>query len=337
MNVKQNIPADRSWEKIIRKYSNPVLRRSIWQIVNTFLPYAVLIFLMYLSLNLSYWITLALAIPASGFLIRIFIIFHDCGHGSFFRKQRANTILGSICGFLSFTPYKSWHHHHKIHHATAVNLDKRGIGDIWTLTREEYESASGRSRFIYRSFRNPFVMFTIGPLYLLLIQNRFTNKQMTKENKQNVYLTNLVVLVMSLSMILLMGLKGFLLIQLPVLFLSHSIGIWLFLIQHNFEDINWERNDEWDYKSAALEGSSFLKLPAVFQWFSGNIGYHHVHHLSPRIPNYNLERCHNENEIFSAVKPIYFFSTFRFLKLHLWDEKNQKMISFSALRQPVYA
>jgi omega-6 fatty acid desaturase (delta-12 desaturase) len=230
-----------------------------------------------------------------------------------------------------------WHHHHKIHHATSANLDKRGIGDVWTMTKDEYMSAPEKTRRFYRLFRNPFIMFIIGPFYVIFFQNRVTKKTMTKQEKTSVYLTNLFILLVGFTLSMLFGLKNYLLVQLPAILLAHSVGIWLFLIQHNFEDVEWERTDNWDYLKSALKGSSFLKLPAVFQWFSGNIGYHHVHHLSPRIPNYNLERCHNENEMFSVVKPIYFFSTFRFLKLHLWDEKNQKMISFSALRQPVYA
>lgn len=319
---------DRSWEMIIKRYNKPTLSKSIWQIVNSFVPYAVLWYLMYLSLQFSYLITLLLAIAASGFLVRIFIIFHDCGHGSFFKSARANNITGIISGIVAFTPYRMWHHHHRIHHASAVNLDKRGIGDVWTMTRTEYMNAPLKQRRIYRLFRNPFVLFIIGPLYVILKQNRFTNKKMNSEDKKNMYLTNIAILLIAAGISLLIGLKAYLMIQLPILFISHSIGIWLFLIQHNFEEIEWERNESWNYKTAAFKGCSFLKFPPLFQWFTGNIGFHHVHHLSPRIPNYNLERCHYENEIFSVVKPIRFFETFKFLNLHLWDEENQKMISF---------
>jgi omega-6 fatty acid desaturase (delta-12 desaturase) len=283
------------------------------------------------SLQYAYWLTLILSVFASAFLIRIFIIFHDSGHGSFFKSAKANNVTGVISGILAFTPYHMWHHHHRIHHATSANLDKRGIGDVWTLTKEEYIYATNKNRLIYRFFRNPLIMFIIGPLYVVFFQNRTTKKTMTKEEKRSVYFTNIMILAISVAMSMLIGLKEYLMIQLPVLFLSHSIGIWLFLIQHNFEDVEWDRTKDWDYFKSALKGSSFLKLPAIFQWFSGNIGFHHIHHLSPRIPNYNLPRCHYENEIFNAVRPITFLQTFKFLKLHLWDEQNQRMIGFGSL------
>ena len=329
---------NRLWEKVIRKYNKPDVKKSIWQIVNSLIPYAFMWYLMYLSLQFSYAVTLLLALIASGFLIRIFIIFHDCGHGSFFKSAKANNAVGMIAGFLTFTPYQMWHHHHRIHHASAVNLDKRGIGDVWTMTKEEYLNSVKPAQRYYRFFRNPFVMFIIGPLFVIFFQNRVTRKRMNREDRIHVYITNVAILLMSAGLIMLMGWKAFLMIQLPVIFFSHSIGIWLFLIQHNFEDINWERNDNWDYKTAAFRGCSFLRFPAVFQWFTGNIGFHHVHHLSPRIPNYHLARCHYENDIFRDIKPIRFLSTFSFLKLHLWDEENQRMIGFSDLESPsVYA
>jgi len=322
---------DRSWEKIIRRYNHPVLSKSIWQIVNSLVPYLFLGYLMYLSLQYSYLITLLLAVFASGFMVRLFIIFHDCGHGSFFRSGRANNLTGVLAGILTFTPYRMWHHHHRIHHATAVNLDKRGIGDVWTMTKREFLNSTGKERQFYRLFRNPLFMFTIGPLYVIFFQNRVTNKRMNNEDKVNVYITNIAVLMIAVGFSLLIGLKAYLMIQLPIIIIAHIIGIWLFLVQHNFDDIEWERNDNWDYKTAALKGCSFLKFPALFQWFTGNIGFHHVHHLSPRIPNYSLARCHYENEIFNVVKPIRFLETFKFLKLHLWDEENQKMITFTQL------
>lgn len=326
LDTKPNI--DRSWEKVVRKYNQSSIKGSIWQLSNTLIPYLALWILMYYSLSYSYLLTLLLALVACGFFIRLFIIFHDCGHGSFFKSRKANKIVGMIMGILTFTPYGKWHFQHGIHHATALNLDKRGIGDIWTLTKDEYNNASTKRKLIYRIARNPFVMFILGPLFLILVQNRITTKVMRKEDKQNIYLTNVILVFFVVGMIMLLGTKTYLLIQVPILYISHSIGIWLFFVQHNFEDILWERTKDWDYLSAALRGSSYLKLPKVFQWFTGNIGFHHVHHLSSRIPNYNLEQCHSENELFHGVKPIKFFSTFKYLNLHLWDEKNQRMISF---------
>lgn len=308
------------------KYNQPDLRKSIWQISNTLLPYLALWYLMIRSLEYSYWITLFLALIASGFLIRLFIIFHDCGHGSFFKSTKANTIVGMTCGILSFTPYYKWHKQHQGHHQTTVNLDKRGVGDVWTMTVEEYLKSSKWKRFVYKCFRNPLVLFTVGPLYVIFIQNRVSKKNITAKEKWNIYFTNAVMLVIAAGMSLLIGLKAYLLIQLPVLIISHSIGIWLFYIQHQFEDVSWNRSSSWDYKTAAIEGSSFLKLPAILQWFTGNIGFHHLHHLSPRIPNYNLEKCQNENDMFQEVKPITLFDTFKALRLSLWDEANRQLI-----------
>lgn len=319
---------DRSWQKVIMKYNQPDLRKSIWQIINTLLPYLGLWYLMILSLEVSYWLTLLLAVIASGFLIRLFIIFHDCGHGSFFKSKRANNIVGMTFGILSFTPYNKWHNQHFEHHATTVNLDKRGLGDVWTMTLDEFRNSSKWKRLVYRAFRNPFLMFTIGPLFMILVQNRFTKKTMDRKTRWNVYFTNIVVVIMATGMSLLIGLKAYLLIQIPVLLISHVVGLWLFYIQHQFEDVSWNRNIHWDYKTAAIEGSSFLKLPAVLQWFTGNIGFHHLHHLSPRIPNYNLQKCHNENDLFRTVKPVTLFSTFKALNLSLWDEANRQLVRF---------
>jgi omega-6 fatty acid desaturase (delta-12 desaturase) len=324
---------DRTWEKIVLKYIHPDPWKSIWQIINSLVPYIISWYLLYRSLTYSFLITILLSFVASGFLIRIFIIFHDCGHGSFFRSLKVNYIVGKIMGILAFTPFYSWHHQHWTHHSTSANLDKRGIGDVWTMTVEEYLSSSRMKRFIYRSFRNPFIMFTIGPLLVIFIGNRFSRKKMTGLERMNIYFTNMAILVMASLISALIGFKAYLLIQLPVLLISHSMGIWLFYIQHQFDDVSWRRGVEWDYKTAALTGSSFLKLPRVLQWFTGNIGFHHVHHLSSRIPNYNLEACHNENDIFRTISPVNLFSTFRALYLSLWDEAELRLTSFRRLRK----
>lgn len=323
---------DRTWQKLILKYNQPDIRKSITQLVNTFIPYVLLWFLMALSIKVSYLLTFLLAIIAAGFLVRIFIIFHDCGHGSFFKSKKANNIVGIISGFFTFTPYHKWHTQHAAHHATTVNLDQRGLGDIWTMTVSEYLNASKWERFTYRVVRNPFILFLFGPLYLILILNRFSKKDLHKKEKLNVYLTNLFILAFGVGISLLIGWKAFVFIQLTHLFIAQAIGLWLFYSQHNFEDVTWERADSWDYKKAAIEGSSFLKLPLVLQWFTGNIGFHHVHHLSPRIPNYNLARCQNENDLFKDVKPITILSTFKAMKLSLWDEASHQLIRFKQLR-----
>lgn len=325
------IHADRTWEKIIMKYNRPDLRKSLWQILNTIVPYVGIWIVMYFSLQYSYWITLLLSLPAAGLLIRLFIIFHDCGHGSFFRSKRANDITGILTGILTFTPYSPWHFSHRVHHATAGNLDKRGVGDVWTLTVDEYLARSKRERFIYRMYRHPLVMLTIGSLYMVLIVNRFSRKKMNQSSRMSVYVTNIGLLVIAVLLSFWIGVKAYLLIQVPIVLIAHSAGIWLFYVQHQFDDVNWDRSQQWDYKNAAIKGSSFLKLPAILQWFTGNIGFHHVHHLSPKIPNYNLARCHYENELFRDVKPITLLSSFRTLHLRLWDETTRQMIGFRKL------
>ncbi len=326
---KQN-PA---WIEVISKYNMPDTKSSIWQIINSLGPYILLWIAMYYSLGISYLLTLGLAILAAGFLVRMFIIFHDCGHGSFFRSTRANRIVGTILGSLVFTPYDRWHLDHSIHHKTVGNLDKRGQGDVWTLTVEEYEQLSRRKKLFYRVYRHPIILFGIGSFLLFVIWFRFTRKGMGKPERRSVYITNLIILLFSSVLILLMGWKAFLLIQLPVIYIATVAGVWLFYVQHQYEDVIWTRQEEWDYKKMALEGSSFLRFPRVLQWFSGNIGYHHIHHLSPKIPNYNLERCHKDNPMFAEIKPVTFVPSIRTMSLRLWNEKAGRLISFRQFRK----
>jgi omega-6 fatty acid desaturase (delta-12 desaturase) len=323
----------RQWEKIVRIYSRPDIKKSIGQIANSFLPYAALWYLMYLSLQLPYWVTLLLALPAAGFIVRLFIIFHDCGHGSFFKSKKTNDIVGKIMGILVFTPYSPWHFSHRIHHSTAGNLDKRGEGDVWTLTVEEYMASSKMEKLYYRLYRNPWIMFTVGALLMLLVKNRFTKKRMTKSDKRNIYFTNIMLLLITGGLCFLIGVKAFLLIQIPIILIAFSTGIWLFYVQHQFDDVYWDKGEQWDYKEAAMEGSSFFKLPIILQWFTGNIGFHHIHHLSPRIPNYNLARCHYENEMFAHIKPITLKGSFKTLSLRLLDDVSGKMITFRQLME----
>lgn len=326
---------NRAWIAVVGKYNQPVVGKSIWQIVNSLGPFIITWVLMVLSLEISYWITLGLSFFAAGFLVRLFIIFHDCGHGSFFKSTRANKIVGTFLGSLVFTPYEYWHKGHGIHHNTVGNLDKRGHGDVWTLTTDEYQELSGRKKFIYRLYRNPIMLFCIGPFFLFVLWFRFPRKSMTKGERNSIHITNLILLVYITGLILLIGWKAFLLIQLPVIYLATLFGVWLFYVQHQFEDVIWTRQDTWDYKKMALEGSSFLKFPRILQWFSGNIGFHHIHHLSPKIPNYNLEKCHRENEMFDNIKPVTLIPSLRTLKFRLWDENVGQLISFRQLKHSV--
>jgi omega-6 fatty acid desaturase (delta-12 desaturase) len=331
-NEKENDDnSERDWITIISGYNRPDLLKSWWQIINSVGPYFVLWIVMIKTIDFSYWLTLGLSVLAAGFMVRIFIIFHDCGHGSFFKSQKMNKVIGIITGFIVFTPYHKWHHDHKIHHQTVGNLDKRGIGDVKTLTVEEYLKLSKWKKFAYRFYRNPFFLFGIAPILLFTIQNRFTKEYMSLREKIYVHLTNLALIAAIAGIIMLIGWKTFLLIQLPVLYIATVHGVWLFYIQHQYRDVLWEEEIGWDYKTTALQGSSWFKLPGLLNWFTGNIGYHHIHHLSPRIPNYNLQKCHYENTLFHSVRPITFSSAFESLFLRLYDLKNKRMIRFSEI------
>jgi omega-6 fatty acid desaturase (delta-12 desaturase) len=322
-----------SWQSIIARYNNPELRKSIWQIVNSLVPYVALWVLMILSMKISPWLTLALSIPAAGFLIRLFIIFHDCGHGSFTKSKKWNRAIGVSLAALFFTPYDRWTESHRIHHVTVGNLDKRGTGDVWTLTVREYLALSPWKRFIYRCFRNPWIMLGIGGFLMFTVNNRFTRKQNTRKQKLNVYLTNVIIAAIAVGLSLLIGWKAYLLIQLSVMYFASIIGVFLFYLQHQYEDVVWTREKDWDYHAMALHGSSFFKLPGLLRWFTGSIGYHHIHHLGPTVPNYNLARCHDENALFRDIKPITFFSSFRALSIRLWDENHKKVLSFREMRK----
>lgn len=320
-----------NWIKVVMKYNFPSNFKSWWQVVNSVVPYFLLWTLMVYSLDISYWLTLLLSVFAAGFLVRIFIIFHDCGHGSFFKSDRLNKIVGMPCGLLVFTPYHKWHRDHKEHHATVGNLDKRGIGDVYTLTVEEYKNLSQWKKFSYRFYRNPFFLIGIAPLLLFLIQFRLPKSYMNRREQLYVYISNLVIAGGILLVIWAIGWKAYLLIQLPIIYIASVHGVWLFYVQHQYESVKWERADKWDYKTIALQGSSYFKLPFLLQWFTGNIGFHHIHHLSPKIPNYKLAKCHKENSMFHDIKPITFFSSLRSLGLRLWDERKKKLVGFNEI------
>jgi omega-6 fatty acid desaturase (delta-12 desaturase) len=321
-----------AWKQIVVEYQKPSTARALWQIINTLGPLVLLWYLMYRSLTVSWWLTLPLAVVAGAFLVRVFIIFHDCGHGSYFKSRTANDVVGFLTGMLTLTPYYQWRWDHAIHHASSGHLDKRGTGDLWTLTVQEYLESSRWRRFAYRLARNPIVLFVIAPLVVLLIKQRFPAARDNKRERNSVYWMNLAILGMAAGLSIVFGVKAYLLIQVTALAVAGSAGFWLFYVQHQFEGVYWERGDEWNYTAAALQGSSFYKLPKILQWFSGNIGYHHIHHLSSRIPNYNLERCHKAHLIFQRVKPVTLFSSFKSLTFRLWDEQRKKLVGYRHLR-----
>ncbi len=322
-----------AWKEIVAKYQKSSTWRATWQIINTLVPYAFLWWLMYVCLSVSLWLVVPLAVLAGAFLVRVFIIFHDCGHGSFFNSPRANDAVGFISGILTFTPYYHWRWEHAIHHGSAGDLDRRGTGDIWTLTVQEYLESSRWKKFAYRLARNPFILFVVAPLFLFVVRQRFVTPGANRRERHSVYAMNLAILGMAVALSCVFGVKAYLLIQLIALMTAGSAGLWLFYVQHQFEDVYWERGEDWSYTAAALQGSSFYKLPRVLQWFSGNIGFHHIHHLSPRIPNYNLEKCHQADPLFQQVKPITLFASFKSFTFRLWDEKRKKLVGYRHLRE----
>jgi acyl-lipid omega-6 desaturase (Delta-12 desaturase) len=322
----------KSLRKQIAPFEQSTTKQSIWQIINTLGPFIILWYLAYISLSVSYWLALIPAVFAAGFLTRIFIIFHDCTHHSFFKDRRANRIVGTIMGVLTLFPFDQWGHEHSVHHATSGNLDKRGTGDIWTLTVDEYLAAPFKLRFAYRFYRNPLVMFGLGPIYVFLLKNRFNRKGARKKEKNNTYLTNALIAVLATLLCLAVGWQSFLLVQGSIFMISGSVGIWLFYVQHTFEDSYFEENEEWEYVLAAVEGSSFYKLPKLMQFLTGNIGYHHVHHLSPRVPNYKLEMAHNNTQPLENVPTITLATSLRSLRFRLWDEESKNFVSFKDIK-----
>jgi omega-6 fatty acid desaturase (delta-12 desaturase) len=288
---------------------------------------------MFLSLDVSYLLTLAITVPTGAFLVRTFIVFHDCAHGSFFRSSRANTWVGRFCGLLVFAPFAAWRHDHAVHHATSGDLDRRGVGDVPTLTVAEYAALPVLKRVGYRLFRDPAVMFALGSIWAMVISPRFISRSARPRLRHSVALTNLVLASAIAGLCLLVGWDDFLLVWAPTALIAGSTGVWLFYVQHQFEDAYWETSGTWSYTDAALRGSSYLRLPQPLQFFTGNIGLHHVHHLSARVPNYNLQRAHDETPIFQSVPTLTFRDGLRAARLKLWDEDIGRLVGFSGARR----
>lgn len=318
----------------LAEFQAPSRWRSIFQLISTALGYVATVAAMYAVLPVSVWLMLALAIPAAGFVVRLFIIQHDCGHGSFFGSARANEIVGWICSVATFTPYANWRRQHAGHHAIWNNLDQRNSGaDIYSacLTMQEYLALSARQRLIYRVTRHRLVAQLILPplVFLLLYRLPFDTPRSWAKERRSVHLTNLALGIMLAVLVMLFGWEQVLLVQAPIIILASISGIWLFAVQHRFEEAEWLRQDEWTAMRASLNGSSYLKLPRVLQWFTGNIGFHHVHHLVPRVPNYRLEACH---EVLLAnggsIRTLTLRDAFHAPIFALWDEGVNQMVQF---------
>jgi omega-6 fatty acid desaturase (delta-12 desaturase) len=319
----------------LARHARPDVRRSLLDLATSVVPYVLLFAAMVALLDVSYWLVLLVAVPASGFLVRTYILFHDCTHGSFLPSKRANQRLGSVLGLFLFSNFAAWKHNHQIHHATAGDLHRRGIGDLPMMTIAEYRAATPKARLAYRLYRNPLVMFGLGPLWSLVIQPRFPAKDARPRIKRSVHLTNLALLTLIAVVCLLVGWQSFLLVQAPLVMLGGAAGVWLFYVQHQFEDAYWESGESWRYEDAALKGSSYLKLPKVLQFFTGNIGLHHVHHLNARVPNYNLQRAHDENPVFHNVPQLSLWDGMKAVRLKLWDERAGRLVTWrEALAAP---
>jgi len=322
------------WHEALAPYAQPDLARSLLDLATSVLPYLALSVAMYLALGVSYLLVLALAIPASGFLVRTFVLFHDCSHGSFLPSKRANAWLGIVLGLFVYSPFLRWRHDHAVHHATSGDLDRRGGGDVRTLTVAEYHALEWRPRLAYRLFRNPILMFGVGPIVALLVGPRLVARDARPRLRRSVIGTNVALAVLVSALCWLLGWSAFVLIQAPTVMLAGSFGIWLFYVQHQFEDAYWENTGEWTYADAALRGSSYLKLPKILQFFSGNIGLHHVHHLNSRIPNYNLQRAHDESQLFEDVPVLSLWDAVRAVRLKLWDEDTGRLVTFAEAGPP---
>jgi omega-6 fatty acid desaturase (delta-12 desaturase) len=320
------------WRSSIAPHETPTWTRSLVDLATSVVPYLALTVAMYMALDVSVWLTLALAIPAAGFLMRTFIVFHDCTHGSFLPSKRANRWVGRFTGLLVFQPFANWGHNHAVHHGTSGDLDRRGTGDVPTLTVDEYIARSWKGRLGYRLFRNPLVMFGIGPIWSLMIGPRFWSKNQRPRQRHSVWITNAVLLLVIGAISWLVGFQAWLIVQVPTAVLAGTLGVWMFYVQHQFEDVYWEKSDAWNYADAALRGSSYLKLPKLFQFFTGNIGLHHVHHLSAKVPNYNLQRAHDELAIFRDVPVLTIRDGLRSIRLKVIDPESGRLLTWSEVR-----
>ena len=319
-----------TWGARLAAYKDPDTKRSVWQLVSTATLFAGACALMYATLDVGYWLTLLLAVPAAFLLIRLFIFQHDCGHGAFFRSSRAADIVGSILGVFTLTPYHYWKKTHAIHHATSGNLEHRGFGDIDTLTVDEYLALSRWKRFKYRVYRHPAVLFGAGAVLHFFVRHRLPTivPRTWRRERRSILWTDVGLAAFIVGMGVLVGFRQVLLVQLPVSLLSCSIGVWLFYVQHQFEPTYWEHDERWAYDAAALAGSSYYRLPRLLQWATGNIGLHHVHHLNARIPNYRLQEVIDAHPELQQVTSLTLWESFRCVRLTLWDERERKLVRF---------
>jgi omega-6 fatty acid desaturase (delta-12 desaturase) len=334
-NTGVSFPEARTWTKILSRYRAPSRSRSIVELAITALPLVVLWAAAWFAYSLGFWwASLLTAIPAGGFLVRLFMIQHDCGHGAFFPHRWANDWVGRAIGVLTMTPYDFWRRTHAIHHATAGNLDRRGIGDVGTMTVREYLARSRWGRLKYRLYRHPLVLFGLGPAYLFMLQHRLPVGLMRGGWRPwlSTQATNAAIAIIAVALIWLIGVKAFFLVHLPIMLVAASVGVWLFYIQHQFEDTLWADDRNWNLHEAALHGSSYYDLPMILRWFTANIGAHHIHHLCSRIPCYRLPRALRDYPELRGVGRLTLLQSFRCVHLVLWDERQHRLVSFRDIR-----
>jgi omega-6 fatty acid desaturase (delta-12 desaturase) len=333
---RSNAAADAAyWRTLLAPYMGGDNRKALFQLLTTAALFFGGWYLALRSLEISYWLTLLIAVPTSGLLIRLFIFQHDCGHGSFFTSKRANDSVGFAIGVLMMTPYQYWKRTHAIHHGTSGDLDRRSFGDIETLTVKEYLALSRWDRLRYRVYRNLFVLLGVGPFYQFALKHRwpFDIPRSWRRERASILYTNLALVAITAVMWASIGFERFLLVQCPIFLLATAAGMWLFYVQHQFEDTYWREHPEWDFHRAGIEGSSYYDLPRLLHWFTGNIGFHHIHHLSSLIPNYSLERCYREIGELQRVTRLTILESLKCARLKLWDEESQRLIGFRELRE----
>jgi acyl-lipid omega-6 desaturase (Delta-12 desaturase) len=325
----------REWVQVLAKYREPSTRRSILELAATLVPFFFLWGLAWASLSVSYWLAFGLAVLNGGFLVRIFVIQHDCGHASYFSNRRAQDWVGRTLGVLTLTPYDVWRRTHAIHHAHHGDLDQRGIGDVLTLTVEEYRARGWFGRLLYRLYRHPIVLFVLGPSYLFILQNRLPFGLMNKGWRYwtSAMGTNAMIAIVLALIIWLGGLMPVLLIYLPTSVIAATIGVWLFYVQHQFEETHWAKGEDWQLHDAALEGSSHYVLPQPLRWMTANIGIHHVHHLYSRIPFYRLGEVLRDHGDLAEAQRLTIWQSFASVRLHLWDEQGKRLMSFREERK----
>jgi len=334
VEISSQVALAKYWNKLLAPYTKADYRKAWFQLLTTGGLFVGTWLLMLWSLGVSYWLTLLLAVPAAGLQIRLFIFQHDCGHGSFFRSTALNNMIGGVIGVLMLTPYRYWQRTHAIHHGTSGDLDRRSFGDVETLTVDEYLARPWIKRLSYRAYRNPLVLFVIGPVYQFVLKHRLPLDlpPTWRRERHSVMWTNLGLTIILAIAWFTIGIDSLLLIQVPITLISAGVGVWLFYIQHQFEDTYWRNTPEWSFHKAGIEGSSYYDLPTVLHWFTGNIGFHHIHHLASRIPNYRLRECFRKVPELHQVTSLTILTSLRCARLHLWDEAERRLVSFRHLR-----